>query len=158
MKKILIVAFILVASTVSAQVKEKLISRQLSDVQLITDNLLSTTFNKYALIQDTTTKRGIEKKYQSEDKVLRISFKVGKEGENYDLGKEGSSYYQLGHISGYYRDLFTFWKNNFQPDADLEKVQAAGHGEVQQIQTEKGKLVLAFAKSGNLWQIIVNNY
>jgi hypothetical protein len=158
MKQLLIAALIFLSFNSSAQIKEKLFTKNLSDVQLIIDNLLSSTVNKYILIEDTTTRSGISKIYDSDGKELKFSFYVHKEGGNYDLGKADTTYYRLGYVFGSYKDLFSFWKNNFQPDAELEKIAETGHAEVQVIPLEKGKLVLAFAKSGKVWQIIVNRY
>lgn len=155
---IMLLICLFTAFSASAQMEKTFSSRDSSDITKLVNTVLASTKNQYHL--DTLDVRRVTPKYESisvkySDGThwLRIDFTGIKSGGNFDLGTPDTLNFTFVELTGFFQDIFPFWKKYYQPDADMVTVVNDGRGKVIVVSYLKGTMVSAFNKDGDLWSI-----
>jgi hypothetical protein len=132
----------------AAQVKESLVTVNLSDVQAVAAHLVSATQTAPGTVQikDSATARTEGKYVYIGSNVLYLAF------------HKGTGFYQFNQLSGDFNYLYAFWQKYIDTTADSTQISQAGHASIQQAKTSRGNMALSFAKSGSTWVIRGNIY
>ena len=61
----------------------------------------------------------------------------------------------LVHLTGYYEDIFPYWKKYYQPDADMATLEKAGNSEMNApfLQGQVKSFFTKITITGKLWQL-----
>lgn len=158
MKKILLLLTTFFTVHALAQIQSSFKTSDRNIVTNFVNNVLSTTIKKYIQVQidSVKCKKCISFWYSDGENFLYIDFWKISEGGNTDLGTPDTMYYKLATVRGIYKDLFPFWKKNFQEDAEFEKIAFDKHARV--IQFKPTRYVATFNRGEVFWQIELKEY
>jgi len=124
MKKLLLLAALLIAIFASAQFTPKELNKLTQDqANSFANEIAINGKTKWEFVQAKESTNGdyYVSSYSSGEKTLKVIFNVYLEGENKALEIPGIKTYKFYEVWGSYLDLFPTWKKVFKPDAELEK-------------------------------------
>lgn len=158
MKKLLIL--LLLPFYMQAQTNNRIIFKERKQVFEVVEQLLATTKNSYKLVEIDSVKCRSCISFTYSDSVHKLTafFYKDKSKGNYDLGIPDTINYRFGGITGFYLDVFPFWKQFFQPEADMIVVQGEGHGKVITLNEANKTWIVTMNKEREAWMIDARFY
>lgn len=154
MKKLIVLAALLISSFIQAQFKpEQLKSLTQEQANAFANEIAINAKTQWEFIQAKENTNGdyYVASYSSGEKTFKIVFNVYYEGQNKALEIAGTKTYRFYEVRGSYLDLFPTWKKVFRPDAELEKTVDDFNS--QELINRAEKINFKLKGSDDEWQI-----
>lgn len=158
LKGCLIAVGIMITFIVNAQVK--FVSENKEDMKLLAENIVSHAKRNYVFDTEKTTSDHsfyILQYVNINDStdVLPIGIKIYMEGKNADLEIEGTPIYYFSIAKGKFLDLFPFWKNFIEPNADETAVIKRKRSRLKK---DNRTFLLEKDNNADNWIIVMNKF
>jgi hypothetical protein len=154
MKNLIIILLLIITASAFGQMEKTFSSKDSSDISRLINLVLKNSKNKYHLDNiNTTHENAIEAIYSDGIHKIIFEFSQVKSGGNHDLNIPDTMHYTFISVTGLYRDVFPFWKKYYQPDAKIKAIAKTTHGKVIITPYLKGKMISAFNKYGDYWEL-----
>jgi len=154
MKKLLLLATLLIGLLVSAQITPKELNNLTQEqANTFSNEIAINGKTKWEFVQAKENTKGdyYISTYSSGEKTLKVIFHVYYEGQNKALEIPGTKTYKFYEVWGSYLDLFPTWKKVFKPDAELEKTVDDFNS--QELINRPEKINFKLKESDNQWHI-----
>ncbi len=154
MKNLMVIWLLITSAGAWGQMEKTFSSKDSSDIPKLINLILKSTKNTYHLNNiNTAHENAIEVIYSDGTHKLIIEFSRIKAGSNHNLNTTGTTEYTFISVTGLYKDVFPFWKKYYQPDAKMAGTAKATHGKVILTPYLNGKMISAFNKYGDYWEL-----
>lgn len=148
-----IITLSLFSITLLTYAQLKFISNTKEDMRLLGDSIVMSAKRHYIYQSEEEKEKGsfyIIRYVNTEDQtdILPVGVKVIMKGKNVDLEIEGTPIYSFAITQGKYLDLYPFWKQFIDPQADSESIEKKGR-----VKINKDNCVFYFQRDNKNWII-----